>query len=79
MDLFIAVPRPQKLDSCNPKLLQILELELFESNGERFIGKKVPSYPNIEELTNLESHLSSILKRLQLEKAEARLVGLVTF
>lgn len=75
MDLFMAIPYQKKLDSCNPKLLELLELETFETAGKSFIGKKVKSYPTLEELTDLEAHLSSVLKRLQLDDQEARLVS----
>ena len=68
--LYLAVLRTKtidaKLQQTNPKLLSLLELEEIEANGKRYIGKKTPSFPNIEQLGNLESHLQSVMQRLEI-------------
>ncbi len=69
--LYLVIRRSPEIDKkmreSNPKLLALLGLEEIEAGGLLFIGKRTPPHPSLEELTNLENHLRSVMQRLQLK------------
>lgn len=74
--LYLAVPQTselkQALKSTNPHLIKILQLTEIEGN---FLGKETPLFPTLEHLTNLESHVLSLIRRIAPNcKAQVQLV-----
>jgi|GEM_PF-4022970 len=64
-----------RLSRINPKLISLLELEQFKMNGFSYIGKKLPAFASLEELNDLEKHLESVMKRLELKAGSPCLIA----
>ena len=66
--LFLGIPQTPQLkkvlETTNPHLLALLNLTPIEQSGSTYLGKEVPTFANLEQLSNLESHLTSLIKRV---------------
>ena len=75
MFFYMAVPRQVDFDAHNSHISKLMGLETFEWQGVEYVGKRVETYASLEELGNMESHLHSIMKRLQVKRVPIRLIA----